>query len=40
MTTTDTPLARYMRCIARANRIILKEVLHNIQNHNNNEQPR
>ena len=31
------PLARYQRHIARANRIILKEVINEIQNQNNND---
>ena len=38
MNNPDSPLSDYMRHIAHANHIILKEVLDNIQNQNNNEQ--
>lgn len=37
MNNTNNPLARYQRHIARANRIILSQVLTNIQNQNNND---
>ena len=37
MNKPETPLDGYMRHIAHANRIILKEVVDNIQNRNNNE---
>lgn len=37
MKRTDSPLAVYMRHIAHANHIILKEVLDNIQNKNEND---
>lgn len=38
MNNPDSPLSDYMRHIAHANHIILKEVLDNIQNQNNNVQ--
>lgn len=34
---TNNPLIRYQRHIARANHIILKEVINEIQNQNNND---
>lgn len=37
MTNPNSPLNSYMRHIARANHIILKEVINEIQNQNNND---
>ena len=38
MTHPDSPLSDYMRHIAHANHIILKETVENIQKQNRNEQ--
>lgn len=37
MKTPDTPLGRYLRHIARANRIILKQIVNENQKQNNND---